>query len=159
MSTPLESIYTCPDCNAVAAVPLFPFDLWQCSCGKLLRIENGKVTVSQLLPLIHSNDLLQPGCTGVWKTQPFTITGRVRVWFEDKVINYWTLLFDDKTVKWLCEGYGLYAVLETNNSIKKIAAGQLSKIGIGNKHVLQGNHEYQLIKKEKSWNLEAEGKI
>lgn len=87
-------------------------NLAACGCGKVWH-RVGEELTNVKMELVHgSADLIQPGTTGSWKGIAFTVTGRLRVLFEDQAYNYWTLDCNDGMARHLAEGYGLYTVCE-----------------------------------------------
>lgn len=85
-----------------------------CPCGKtvLKRAEDGSL-MQRRLPMVQSADsLLQPGTRGSWQQQPFTVLGRLRLWQQESVYNYWTISFENKELALLAEGYGIMALLQ-----------------------------------------------
>lgn len=87
-------------------------NLAACACGKVWH-RTGEALAEVKMELIQGPaDLIQPGTTGNWKDVAFTVTGRLRVLFEDQAYNYWTLDCNDGMTRHLAEGYGLYTVCE-----------------------------------------------
>lgn len=71
------------------------------------------MTPAQIGQIHGATDAIQPGTTGTWKgTITFTVTGRLRVWFESTAYNYWTLDCSDGLLRYLGEGYGMYGIYE-----------------------------------------------
>jgi hypothetical protein len=86
----------------------------QCSCGNVnMRDEFGTISSKAFRILLDPTDPIQPGTTGLWYGgTSFKVLGRIRAWFENSVFNYWTVLFEDGTLRWLGEGYGQYFLME-----------------------------------------------
>lgn len=83
-----------------------------CGCQKVWYRSSDELTEARIGPVIGASDVIQPGTSGNWKDVAFTVTGRLRVLFEDMAYNYWTLECNDGITRHLAEGYGMYAVCE-----------------------------------------------
>lgn len=101
----------CPSCGK----PVYfqgANNLAGCGCGKVWY-RSGDELAEVKMELVHgSSDAIQPGITGNWKDITFTVTGRLRVLFEDQAYNYWTLDCNDGLTRHLAEGYGMYTICE-----------------------------------------------
>ncbi|MBO9617172.1 MAG: DUF4178 domain-containing protein [Dyadobacter sp.] len=83
-----------------------------CGCGKVWYRAGDDLTEVKMETIQSSADVIQPGTTGNWKDVAFTVTGRLRVLFEDQAYNYWTLDCNDGLARHLAEGYGMYTICE-----------------------------------------------
>lgn len=83
-----------------------------CSCHKVWYRDGDVLAEADIRRIHDATDIIQPGTTGYWKGVRFAVTGRLRLWFDDSAYNYWTLDCPDGTVRYLAEGYGMYAVYE-----------------------------------------------
>lgn len=83
-----------------------------CSCHKVWYRDGDALTELAMRQLHGASDIIQPGTTGSWKGIHFSVTGRIRLRFESSAYNYWTLDCPDGSVRYLAEGYGMYAVYE-----------------------------------------------
>ncbi|SEJ84912.1 protein of unknown function [Dyadobacter sp. SG02] len=102
----------CPSCGK----PVYfqgSNNLAGCGCGKVWYRSGDDLTEVKMEPLSGTSDVIQPGTTGNWKDIAFTVTGRLRVLFEDQAYNYWTLDCNDGFTRHLAEGYGMYTICET----------------------------------------------
>ena len=101
----------CPSCDK----PVYfqgGNNLAACGCGKVWYRMGDELIAVKMETVQASADVIQPGTTGNWKDVAFTVTGRLRVLFEDQTYNYWTLDCNDGLARHLAEGYGLYTVCE-----------------------------------------------
>jgi hypothetical protein len=88
-------------------------NLAACGCAKVwYRSGEELAEVKKMVVMVNPTDVIQPGTTGNWKDVAFTVTGRLRVLFEDQAYNYWTLDCNDGLSRHLAEGYGLYTICE-----------------------------------------------
>lgn len=159
MTQPVSISHICPTCGASKKLLSDKLNAWACVCREIPFVEADEVKATFLTKLERNLGKLQPGTTGVWKNQSFTLTGVIRVWFNEAVINYWTVLFQDDTIWYLEEGYGFHAFLKPDKSVTPYTADQLKKIRTESKPVLKGDQPYILINKNEFWKAEVEGSI
>jgi ribosomal protein S27E len=154
------SIYQCPDCARVIRFSSDKTNLLTCgSCGTtIFRNTDGAITSSAQSPVIEKNDIIQPGTTGKWNERSFTVLGRFRLWLEESVFNYWTILFSDGETAWLGEGYGLYSILLPVQGKPNFTYKRLNGTNHGNMQELEDGHSYILKKKQvgRKWDMEGE---
>ncbi|MCF0069414.1 DUF4178 domain-containing protein [Dyadobacter sp. CY261] len=111
MSIGTSKLAICPSCGK----PVYfqgSNNLAACACQKVWYRQGDELVPVPMRMLHAPTDIIQPGTTGRWKDVAFTVTGRIRVHFEDNVFNYWTLNCNDGVTRHLAEGYGMYAVCE-----------------------------------------------
>lgn len=150
----------CPYCGATTTVPAAQLNVWVCTCREVPYADAaGTVKTTFLTNLERNPGRLQPGTKGIWQDRAFTLTGCIRVWCIDAVLNYWTVLFADGTICYLEEGYGFYAFLKPDTSISKLTVEQLKKTNINSKPVLRGEQPYLLTGKNEVWKAEVEAAV
>ena len=128
-----------------------------CSCHKVWYRQGDELTDVGIGQIHGTTDAIQPGTAGTWKgTVTFTVTGRLRVWFESTAYNYWTLDCNDGLLRYLGEGYGMYEIYEALpenpavNSRKFLIeppANQLTLLGEGN-FAISARHDGKVIELE-----------
>ena len=159
MHAPVIVRYSCPSCGTTTELPSAQLNVWACSCREVAYTQGEKSTTTFLTRLEAYQSRLQPGSNGSWQNKSFTLTGCMRVWCIDAVLNYWTVLFEDGSSWYLLEGYGHYAFLKPDAGISKLTADQLKKTRVESKPVLKGEQPYQLIVKNDYWKAEVEGAV
>ena len=154
----ITGLYTCPDCERSISFPNTWLNHNICICGSVICRDEEEHLQQRPLPVIREADeRIQPGTIGSWNGMKFIITGRFRVWFDGAVFNYWTLDAGDDRLRYLGEGYGLYAIYEQLD-IAAVADNP------GQQHipyrwplVLKDGGWFTQIKKSKGYYLEVEG--
>ena len=128
-----------------------------CGCRKAWHRSGDALTEVKMEPIHGSSDVIQPGTTGNWKDIAFTITGRLRVLFEDQAYNYWTLDCNDGFTRHLAEGYGMYTICE---------AMPFSEAAIARKFrsdaqqlTLPDDREFSVTARNESRLIEVEGNV
>src|SRR4051812_11031178 len=125
MSTWRQEIL-CPDCSRTVFFENAATNVIVCNCGTVLQRREGDQIVSRAYPVIlEKNDMIMVGTTGEWKGRSFKVLGRLRIWFSDSVINYWTIAFTDGSLQYLSEGYGMFALLERTLTDRVIDGARL----------------------------------
>lgn len=154
---PVETtILSCPVCSRVSQLPSSGINLWLCSCGTVIYRENEVLKTNTVLALRDSESVFQPGVRGEWHKRKFQLTGRIRIWSAETVLNYWTVLFEDGELWFLEEGYGLYTFLEPEPETF-ITGEQLKKISYDSKPVTKKEANYILTSVSESNKVEVEG--
>ncbi len=151
--------YSCPACNTTTDLLSDQLNSWVCTCREVPFVKDAVAKTTFLTKLELQLGPLQPGTRGNWQNRPFTLTGCVRIWCSEVVLNYWTVLFDDGTIWYLEQGYGFYAFLKPDAGIAQLSAGELKKINVDSKPVLKGEQPYLLISKNDQWKAEIEGAV
>lgn len=108
----------CPNCATPFPVSTQLTNVTVCACGKVWRLGKENKIVSDIAVITNAQDCIQPGTTGRWQNQSFTVTGRFRLWSENEAYNYWTILSEDQTKRYLAEGYGMYEIYEQFDDIR-----------------------------------------
>lgn len=111
MSSP--SILACLAC-AAPIVPVHPMvNYVHCgTCFRVFRHEDGQLQDGSPCTIIFQHtERMQVGVKGKWQNQHFTVIGRCRLYLNESVFNYWTIVFEDQSLAWLAEGYGLYFIV------------------------------------------------
>lgn len=103
--------------------------------------------------------IIQPGTEGRWNGKAFTISGRFRAWMKESVYNYWTILFEDDTIGYLGEGYGLYAVYQKADMEGMLRSALPDQIEVGAQHELYRGETCLLEHKHTCYKWELEGEV
>src|SRR5688572_17110181 len=100
-------ILQCPDCSRILTFSSDQTTIIICqSCGSVIkRKKEGTLQTKPQFIVSNKAEIIQPGTTGIWESQSFTVSGRFRAWFEESVFNYWTIQFSNGEIAWLGEGY------------------------------------------------------
>ncbi len=160
MSTGTTLILNCPSCTKVIYPLNSKSNLVTCTCGKVVfKQPNGLLKETSFPVIEKTNDIIQPGTKGIWQSKIFTVTGRLRVWFDEKVLNYWSVLFEDGTHGYLEEGYGIYTVVTPDDSVQPLLSSKLGKLKTGSIIDLKVNKQYILNEKYEADKLEVEGDL
>ena len=108
-----SGLYQCPSCMQSISFRHGETNYLVCkSCNSTIhRTKEDTLVKNTSLEMEQPYELLQPGTTGAWNGKQFTILGRMRLWMEETVFNYWTILYRDGSLGMLSEGYGLYSML------------------------------------------------
>lgn len=114
-----------------------------------MQDDNGRLTLTRERAISIFPEIIQPGTTGIFNGKEFVVNGRLRLHFEETVVNYWDISFSDGNDCWLVEGYGLYAILKRNDQKIIPFDGALVNIKAG---AVAG-------KGDKGWILESNDKI
>jgi hypothetical protein len=111
--------------------------------------------------MVCTQDTLTPiqiGTSGVWNNKKFTVIGRVRCYFEDDIVNNWSIYFEDGRLLSLVEGYGHYAVYEKIPPDVKLTYSKVYRLAIGNGTVESvSGKRYVLERKNTCLRIEVEG--
>lgn len=151
------TLQNCPDCGRVLHFSHPDTNLIHCACGSTVY-RNGSVVVAKPVYTVASPfDFIQPGTEGAWNGKSFRVLGRIRAWIEEFVFNYWTVLWNDGTISYLGEGYGLYAVYEPFVTNDALNASMLDNLGVGSKRSLSSNDQFILERKYRCYKWELEG--
>jgi hypothetical protein len=159
MSQPHSTVQICPSCGASTTLYSARLNAWACTCREIPFVDGREVKKTFLTKLEQNTGKLQPGTKGVWQNQSFTLTGVIRIWFEEAVLNYWTVVLNDDTIWYLEEGYGFYAFLKPDQTVTPFTESQLKKLRSDNKPKLKGNQPYLFINKNDFWKVEVEGGV
>jgi len=155
----VTGIYQCPSCAKPVAFRSMETRIFICSCGAVInRLESDDLVIKPALIIQDHNDLLRTGSKGLVQGQPFEVLGRFRLWLEESVMNYWTLLIGGNTVCLLMEGYGMYALMRSTRTEKALTAHELDGMGLTQSVVL-GESDYFLQRKDACWKYEVEGEV
>jgi len=120
---------------------------------------SGEAETTSQFPLLQKNDVIQPGTTGKWQSERFTVLGRFRVWLEESVFNYWTVSFDNGRVAWLGEGYGLYSIMRPIPVANNFDHRNLRNAQNGTRLDLKPGSSFMLRKKQLARKWEVEGEL
>lgn len=158
----IPSIQQCPDCGKVISFSSDRSLIIICPlCGAVVRRKfTGELYTKPHWLVSNSNDIIQPGATGTFQGEQFTVLGRIRAWFSEAIFNYWTIQFSNGNVALLAEGYGLYSILKSF-SVQNIPFSQLDRMEAGIAKELINKESFVLQKRQHclKWELEGESAI
>jgi len=157
----MTGIYQCPACSAPVTFRSGETRLIVCpSCSTALnRLESDDLVVSQAAVIKDHNDLIRSGSKGIIQDQPFEILGRFRVWLDESVMNYWTVLVKGSALCILAEGYGMYAFLRRITLDKALTPSGIDQLKSLDSLPLLGEDAYFLQRKDDCWKYEVEGEV
>ncbi|SFN48457.1 protein of unknown function [Chitinophaga sp. YR627] len=156
--TVIPSIYQCPSCSRVVNFTSPHTTIKVCECGTVInRMGDGTLLPRPFRTIADKASVIAPGTTGQWNGKKFTVTGRFRIWTEETVFSYWTIIFQDETAAYLAEGYGMYAIYIPKESPTELTGDNIRAISVGKKKLMFGE-EYVLLRKDnaKLWEVEGE---
>jgi DNA-directed RNA polymerase subunit M/transcription elongation factor TFIIS len=153
-------MYQCPSCSGVILFRNGSTRIFVCACGQVLnRLDSDDLVVKPAFTISQHNDLIRVGTAGVYKKKRFEVLGRFRLWLEESVYNYWTILFEDGAPAMLAEGYGMYAIMDRITLDKVVTAWDLGRLGPIDSLSVLGEADWYLKNKDKSWKYEVEGEV
>ena len=150
-------LQNCPDCGRLLYFSHAETTLSQCSCGSTIYRHNGLVSAKPFYALAQPVGFKQPGTEGGWNGREFTVLGRLRAWIEEFVFNQWTIRFDDGSLTYLGEGYGMYAIYEKAFTDSSIKVSNLETVRIGVGRQLFKDDLFLLERKYHCYKWELEG--
>ena len=128
----MSTITPCPSCGKLISFVTGKPAYRVCDCGKVIRQdENGQLHSTTERAVDVFPEIIQPGTTGVFNGKQFMVNGRLRLRFEESVMNYWDISFNDDNDYWLMEGYGMYGILKRNDQKTIPFDGILANYTIG----------------------------
>ncbi|WP_176885100.1 DUF4178 domain-containing protein [Dyadobacter soli] len=128
-----------------------------CGCGKAWYRSGEELTEVKMQPIHSASEVIQPGTTGSWQGIAFTVTGRLRVRFEDQAYNYWTLDCNDGFTRHLAEGYGLHTILEALAFKEETVARKFRSDAQGLQ--LPDDRDFSVTARNESRLIEVEGNV
>ncbi len=149
----------CPECLKIVPFTSGETNFVKCQCGKIVeRRLDGLLYLHKDTFFEGGTAAIQPGSTGHWDNRSFRITGRIRVWFQEAVINYWSLIFDDGSLQLMEDAYGMFAMLKKADLPQSIASADIYELKIGSKRSLERSEDFVLEEKSNvhKWELEGE---
>lgn len=150
----------CPYCSAALSLSSGHINVSECSCGKILRIQEGIIVKdSRLSSPAEKSSYIQKGTTGVYEQRKFRVTGRFFTYTADAVFNYWTILFDDGEACYLAEGYGIFTILKKTVAEKEFNTIKITSVNAGHTITLPTKEWFQLIRKSENISVAAEGEV
>lgn len=160
MSTYSTFVTPCPVCQRMASFSHSGTNLIECTCGAVLqRKDKQELSTVPVSIVLNKRSGIQPGSKGKWNGRSFTVLGRIYCWFEEAVFNYWTIRWEDDTLGWLGESYGLYYIMETTKVDKYLSVSTLNRSMPGSQVELLDKNEFILNKKQVTFSWEAEGEV
>ncbi|HEY0067808.1 MAG TPA: hypothetical protein VGB46_10610, partial [Flavisolibacter sp.] len=150
------SLLQCPECARVLHFSHEGTNAIRCECGSVIGRTGGVLSRKSVFAVLENFGLIQPGTEGEWNGRKFRVLGRFRAWLEEFVFNYWTILFEDGQMTLLGEGYGLYAVYETDRDPSSLIPLIEDKPDIGDHRKLSGK-SFLLERKYTCYKWEVEG--
>jgi len=159
----MENYYTisqCPVCGTMVNFSHAETNIIACaSCSKiLLRQADGILEQQSFFKLLDNQDAIQIGTIGKFKGNGFVVKGRFRVWTDESVYNYWTVIFDDNSLAYLAEGYGMFAIQQKIDLKSTVTSSQLFSLQIDKTHVFDGV-ENVLLRRSEIEKFEVEGEL
>ena len=150
----------CPSCNKPVILSHPEINIITCTCGTVLSRIEGVGLITKFCKIVSQpDDPVQPGSKGKWNGNEFTVLGRVRVWMEEFVLNYWTIIFKNGELNYLVEGYGLYAVYESTTIERRLSSKDLDLVKPNDRRDLFPQKAYVLERKYSCYKLEVEGEV
>lgn len=154
-----STIQQCPGCGKVTRFTHDGTNLTVCgSCHKAIAFVSDKLVITEHGRVLVNLGMIQPGTTGQWENQSFTVLGRFRAWFEESVFNFWTIRFTNNELAWLAEGYGIYSILKKTGDAIPVGASQFDTFHVGDLKDL-GTSVRFIVEKEyevRKWEVEGE---
>ncbi|MGN6420918.1 MAG: DUF4178 domain-containing protein [Pseudobacter sp.] len=155
----MSYIKPCPGCGKpigfLTAKPAYR----SCDCGKVIRQdEYGQLTQTKESAVDLFAEIIQPGTTGVFNERGFVVKGRLRLRFDQTVLNYWDVSFGKDNDCWLMEAYGMYGILKRNDDTKIPFDGALVNLTVG-AVAANGEKEWILESKDKIFEISFEGEV
>jgi DNA-directed RNA polymerase subunit RPC12/RpoP len=129
--TNLPSLLQCPDCSRVLNFTHADTTVIRCDCGSIISRRDGVLKSNPFYSIQSQHGIIQPGTTGKWQENSFTVIGRFRAWYPEFVFNYWTIVFGDGRMALLGEGYGIYAVYESEPPGSFVDSGKTNHLNAG----------------------------
>lgn len=102
---------TCRQCHTTHTPFNADIRFVKCACGAVINNDGTTANIKRNAITQSTPSFFKRGQKGNYRGKAFEIIGRVNVWSEDSILNYWTLLFEDSATLLLEEGYGNYALL------------------------------------------------
>jgi hypothetical protein len=152
--------YSCPACSAAVTYRSAETRIKVCVCGQVLnRSDNDDLAVKPAYTIADHNDWIRVGTRGAFGDRKFEVLGRFRVWLEESVYNYWTILFDDSTTATLAEGYGMYAILQRITLDTPTTVWDIDHLGPTDYLNILGEEVWFRHGKDSVWKYELEGEV
>ncbi|QHS62400.1 DUF4178 domain-containing protein [Chitinophaga agri] len=156
-----SSIYQCPNCSRAVNFTSPYTTVKECVCGTVINRMNNGTFLPRPFPTIVAADnatVIAPGTAGQWKGKKFTVTGRFRVWQEETLVSYWTIIFQEESLGgYLVEGYGMYAIYLPKEPPAELTGDVIKNLATGHNKQFYGQ-TYMLLRKNhcKKWDVEGE---
>jgi hypothetical protein len=151
----------CTACDNPIEIAHPQVNLVHCTkCSRVYRYANEKLSDAGFCTIVfEKTEPIQPGTTGMWKEQAFTVLGRCRLYLNESVLNYWTIVSSDNKLAWLAEGYGLYFIIPdiTEGQDNPLVNGKLQQKKVGAKIDLAGDKNFVLEQIQTCEKCEMEG--
>lgn len=84
----------------------------------VLRDGASAANIGKLSEILDDFSPVQLGTGGIWKGQPFTVIGRLRLKYQEGAWNEWSIEFQDGTQGWLSDASGQFVVTRRNAAVK-----------------------------------------
>lgn len=161
MQYAVSSILDCPACKSIVTVTSEQINFIVCAkCGAaLFKAEGNQLVEKPVNTSFPKNDFIQPGTTGTWKGEEFSVLGRFRAYFDEVAFNYWTIEWKNKHIGFLAEAYGLFAILQPATQPPDFTTHQLNRMKADSINELLPKQSFLLEKKQKLLDYEAEGQF
>ena len=155
----LPSIQQCPACSRILHFSHRETTLLQCTCGCVIQRKEGSLVKKSFQIIRQPVAIIQPGTEGRWNGKTFKVSGRFRAWIKESVYNYWTIIFEDDTIGYLGEGYGLYAVYQKADMEPVLRSALPDHTEVGAQHELYRGETFLLEYKHTCYKWELEGEV
>lgn len=153
-------MYQCPSCAQTVIYRSDGTRIRICVCGQVLnRLDSDELVAKPAYTIIEHNDWVQTGTTGVFQDKKFEVLGRFRLWLEESVYNYWTVLFEDGSLAWLSEGYGMYAIIRRVTLDKAVTVWDVDRLARTDSIQVLGEEDWFVQRKDTAWKYEVEGEV
>lgn len=154
-----NNIHSCLSCGKTIDFKNTVNNLGACTCGRVW-LRDGENLLASVTPTIkNADDFIQSGTTGYWNGIAFTVTGRFRLWFEQAVYNYWSLDMGDEKIRYLAEGYGMFAIYEPASYIRPINHNDFSIFSAARHFTTPDNEHYEVTDKDSANYIDIEGSV
>ncbi|MBE9463578.1 DUF4178 domain-containing protein [Dyadobacter subterraneus] len=154
-----NNIHSCPSCGETIDFKSTVNNLAVCTCGLVWERDGENLSASDTLTIKNAADFIQSGTTGSWNNLPFTVTGRFRLWFEQAVYNYWSVDMGDEKIRYLAEGYGMFAIYEPASYIRPINHNDYNIFSTARQFTTPDNEHYEVTDKDSADYIDVEGSV
>lgn len=154
-----HNIRSCPSCGEMIDFENSVNNQAVCTCGLVWLRDGENLSASDTPSIKDPADFIQNGTTGLWNNMPFTVTGRFRLWFQQAVYNYWSVDMGDNQIKYLAEGYGMFAIYEPVSYIRPVNHNDYSIFASSRQFTTPDNEHYEITDKDSADYVDIEGSV
>jgi predicted RNA-binding Zn-ribbon protein involved in translation (DUF1610 family) len=151
---------SCPECSKTIFLYSHKTNLTKCQhCFHLLEKSaiTGNWNTANLFPVQDKYSQLQPGTTGIIEGRPFILTGRFNLWFDESILQCWTVQVDRDELFYLVEWDTQCYFYKPNSELKSAGKLQLNSTQPGKFRSLEKGIRYLLCSKQTVHHREMEG--